>query len=155
MKILFLDFDGVLNSERYIRNHMGDGTVIVDPLCMTLIRDIVRATKAKIVLTTSWREYWSENKSECSDIGNEINDIFSQYGLTIYSKTPHHGYNSRESEIEEWLTDNPEVTNFVAIDDKTLDSDILEGHFVKTAGFTGGISEDNAMEAIDILNGNK
>ena len=151
MKIIFLDFDGVLNSERYIRNYMGGSVIMLDPLCMTLMRDVVKASGAKIVLTTSWRNHWSKNENEINEIGKEINDIFGKYGLEVFDKTPHMGYNQREQEIETWLSEHPDVQNFVVFDDKTLESDIIEGHFVKTAGFFGGICEHDVREAFTIL----
>ena len=150
MKIIFLDFDGVLNSERYLRTH-GANASMFDPECMLLLKDIVSATNAKIVLTTSWREHWSENKDECSDIGMEINEAFADYGLEIYSKTPHIGFGNREAEIEDWLSENPYVGRFVVIDDAFLESDVIDGHFVRTSGFFGGLSENDALEAIKIL----
>ena len=151
MNIIFLDFDGVLNSDRYIRTH-GYFGILLDPRCLTLLKDIADACHAKIVLTTSWRTHWSANAEECNDMGKEINEIFSEYGLSVYDKTPRLGY-SREEEIQTWLTDNPDVTNFVVLDDMFLEDDFLEGHFVRTSSLRGGLDEDDTKEAIAILKG--
>lgn len=51
MKVIFLDFDGVLNS-RSFRAVRSD---IIDEKHMTFLRRIVEATGAGIVLSTSWR----------------------------------------------------------------------------------------------------
>ena len=52
MKIIFLDFDGVLNSERYFRSYGAEGLALnPDNLCF--LKEIVVATGAKIVLSTS------------------------------------------------------------------------------------------------------
>ena len=58
MKIIFLDIDGVLNCMQYLieNNCRGIG---IDPARVALVADIVRASGAKIVLTTSWRSHWS------------------------------------------------------------------------------------------------
>ncbi len=152
MNVIFLDFDGVLNSDRYIRTHRTQG-VALDPRCMTLLKDIVTAGRAKIVLTTSWRSHWSANPARCNATGTEINKSFEEYGLEIYDKTPRLGY-VREEEILAWLYDNPNVTNFVVLDDMFLEHSYLEGHFVRTSSLRGGLDEDDAKEAIAILQGN-
>lgn len=52
MKILFLDFDGVLNSQEY-RDVYGSSGAGIDRSRLSLIKSIVDATNAKIVLITS------------------------------------------------------------------------------------------------------
>lgn len=65
---LFLDFDGVLNSERWgldqERRHQEAGehqcrcfhpTNQIDPEAIARLNKIIAATKAKVVLSTSWR----------------------------------------------------------------------------------------------------
>lgn len=80
MKIIFLDFDGVLNSVSYCRLHREPG-VLLDPARMALLRRIVDATGAEIVLSTSWKEHWETEPDRCDDIGKEINRIFCRYGI--------------------------------------------------------------------------
>ena len=80
MKVIFLDFDGVLNSAKYLLGH-GDCGVAIDPARMALLKQIVDATDAKIVLSTSWREHWSKDLMNCDGTGVLINRIFSKYGL--------------------------------------------------------------------------
>jgi hypothetical protein len=151
MKVIFLDIDGVLNCDMYLIKHRCPG-IGIDPEKMALIADIVRASGAKIVLTTSWRAHWSENPDECDAMGREINKAFAAHGLSVYSKTPHLYYN-REQEILTWLDENPEVTRFVIIDDMWLKDDALDAYFIHTSGFRGGLCEDEARDAIEILNG--
>ena len=151
MKIIFLDIDGVLNCEHYLRTHVCRG-VGIDPERMALLAEIVRASGANIVLTTSWRTHWSEDPDKCDEMGKEINETFAAHGLSVYGKTPRLYY-SREKEILAWLEDNPEVTRFVIIDDMYLQHDELDAHIVRTSGFRGGLCEENVMEAIEILMG--
>lgn len=149
MKIIFLDFDGVLNSEKYIRACRKCG-VIVNPSSMLLLKQIVDRTGAYIVLSTSWREHWGKNEAECDDVGLEINRIFDDFGLKIFDKTPKMNY-CREDEIEEWLIFNPEVENFVVLDDAFLDSKKIRNHFVKTDNYKDGLDENDVEKAITIL----
>ena len=150
MKIIFLDFDGVLNSAKYLRGREEYG-VVIDPARMVLLKQIADATGAKIVLSTSWREHWSKNQTECNGTGVLINNIFSNFGLQILDKTPMLR-TAREAEIKSWLDDHPEVENFVVLDDRLMCAPFLEGHFVKTSYYFHGLDETDTQKAIDILN---
>ena len=150
MKILFLDFDGVLNSEKYVKNSNEFGAVI-DPDRMILLKQIIDSTGAKIVLTTSWREHWDKDPQSCDDTGIEINNIFEKYSLNIFDKTLILD-SCREDEIFDWLERNLEVTNFVVLDDRFLDSKRLGEHFIKTNGYSKGLDEESVKKAIEILN---
>lgn len=149
MKVIFLDFDGVLNSNRYVRN-CGHTGVVIDPSKMLLLKRIVESTDAKIVLTTSWKEHWDKNPDRCDSSGVLINKIFDHYGLQIYDKTPV-VKPDRENEILEWIVENPGIENFVAIDDMWLSAEFLKGHTVKTSAFKDALEEEHVQEAIEIL----
>lgn len=151
MKVIFLDFDGVLNSEKYVQN-CGEYGVVIDPSRMFLLKQIIDVTGAKIVLSTSWREHWETNPSECNSTGQQINTIFGEYGLQITGKTPKL-HLRREQEIKHWLDEHPEVENFVVLDDMFLGAEFLEGHFVKTSNYFNGLDETDVKKAIEILNG--
>ena len=150
MKVLFLDFDGVLNSERYVRS-CGEYGVIIDPSRMLLLRQIIDSTSAKIVLSTSWREHWDKDESLCDGAGKQINEIFKAYGLEIFDKTPKTG-KDREKEIEEWLFSNPGVEAFAVLDDAFLCADFLNEKFVRTSNWKNGLDEEGVEKAIGILN---
>ena len=150
MKVIFLDFDGVLNSSKYLLSCEAYG-VAIDPSRMVLLKQIVDATNAEIVLSTSWREHWSEDYMNCDCTGVLINSIFSTYGLKIFDKTPEM-HERREIEIKSWLNMHPEVEKFVVLDDRFLSADFLNGHFIKTSNYFDGLDETDAQKAIDILN---
>ncbi len=149
MKVLFLDFDGVLNSERYVRscNHYG---VIIDPSRMALLKRIIDETDAKIVLSTSWREHWNKNGALCDECGKQINEIFCSFGLEIFDKTP--ALNTeREEEIEAWLCENPQIDRFAVLDDAFLCADFLNDNFVRTSNYKNGLDEESVKKVIGIL----
>ncbi len=149
MKIIFLDFDGVLNSEKYIRS-CGHYGVVIDPSRMKLLSRLINSTDAKIVLSTSWREHWDSDKSKCDKTGLLINEIFAEHRLSIHDKTPKLP-SDRESEIKMWLEQHEDVTDFVVFDDAFLSADYLQNRFVKTSNYRNGLSEENIKEAIEIL----
>ncbi len=153
MKIVFLDIDGVLNSEKYVCKANGVG-VVIDPKRMFLLKQIIDSTGAKIVLSTSWREHWDKSSEKCDASGKQINDIFSKFDLQIFDKTPKIN-SGREQEIKSWLDEHPRVQNFIVLDDKFLSADFLKGHFIKTSNYYDGLDETDVKKAIDILNNRK
>lgn len=151
MKVIFLDFDGVLNGDEYVRR-CGRFGVILNPEKMDLLKKLVDKTAANIVLSTSWREHWNATREGCDAIGQEIDRIFAQYHLRIYDKVPHRIY-GREKNIRSWLQSHPDVTAHVVLDDQFLDGENIRGHFVKTSNLRGGLSAEDVLKAIDILKG--
>lgn len=150
MKVIFLDIDGVLNSEQYIRECDGCG-IVIDPSKMVLLKQIVDATDAKIVLSTSWREHWSKDAAQCDSTGVLMNSVFGAYGMQIFDKTLQL-HTRRETEIKSWLDKNPDVKKYVVLDDMLLSGAFLTGHFVKTSSYFGGLDEMDVRNAIGILN---
>lgn len=57
-------------------------------------------------------------------------------------------YDERALEIREYLDRHPEITSYVAIDDRDIEKG-LEGHFIKTYSL---LKEENVDTAINILN---
>lgn len=150
MKVLFLDFDGVLNTEDYREVH-GSSNAGIDKSKLPLLKKLIDSTDAKIVLSTSLRMYWDKNPDKCDYYGKVINDIFSDYGLEVYDKTPVLENEKREEEILQWIIDNPGVRKYVVIDDGFLSAKFLRGHFVQTSDTDGGLQEEHINKAIEIL----
>lgn len=114
MKILFLDIDGVLNSERsslalggYPHSFEPADLAKFDWVAVGLIREFCKVSECSIVLSSTWRMYRElmERAAEALD-------------LPIIDRTPDHGsYDTRASEIAAWLAEHPEVTRFAIVDD--------------------------------------
>lgn len=149
MRVIFLDFDGVLNSNMYNASHWSPG-VLIDPYRMKLLKMLVDATDAEIVLSTSWKEHWSRDENCCDETGITINQIFKEHGLKILDKIPD-TETGRATGIVKWLTDHPDVERFVVIDDMPLGSGRLKDHCVLTSRLRQGLDEDDVRHAIDIL----
>lgn len=156
MKIIFLDIDGVLNSSDY-RKQLGIQyfSEIIDQSKMPLLKTIVDAADAKIVLSTSWRKFWNEGNSQLDHVGQYINDVFAENGLTVYSKTPVMEESGRNAEIKAWLNGKWHVDGYVILDDKDFGwSPDLRAHFVRTDLNGDGLEAVQVQETIDVLNGN-
>ncbi len=65
MKIIFLDFDGVLNSKQYHSERDIQKCEFLDISRLNLIKKIVDATGAEIVLSTSWKHHWDQQYIHC------------------------------------------------------------------------------------------
>lgn len=149
MKVLFLDFDGVLNSQDY-RDRYGSMGAGIDKSKMPMLKKLVDTTDAKIVIITSLREYWDKDPDKCDYFGKVINETFAEYGLEIYDKTPVSESGMREDDIRDWICENSSIENYVAIDDGALFARFLVGHFVQPKD---GLEEEHVEKAVEILNG--
>ena len=154
--IIFLDIDGVLNcshSTPYLGNFVG-----IDEDKLVRLKEIVIATNAKIVLTSSWKTHWSmHNKKSQDKFGNEIDKRFSEYDILPIGKTRDNGWNRGEGIIS-WVK-NKNLTYWVVIDDEIFPDFQENGiypHTVKTSWYhtEGGLQKQHVRQAIDILNGN-
>ena len=115
MKVIFLDVDGVLNSDEYfdkIKNLNVDGIQSeIDVEKIKMLNMAINETGAKIVLTSSWR--YTRN-------AQELKKLLSEYGIPTDS-TPFI-QNKRGLEIKQYLLENPDVENFIIVDDELFDS---------------------------------
>lgn len=155
MKVIFLDFDGVITvpPKWYIKADK-----------IKYIKKIVEATGAKIVISSSYRAGCPPTVQETikSIIGKEKrcpkNRMLFWLLDHIYDCTPFYSEgkykilnSGRGGEIEAWLNVHPEVENYVIIDD---DGDMLDSqlyHFVQT-NYEDGITEIEMNRAIKVLN---
>lgn len=108
MKVIFLDFDGVLNNTYYLINfkRQRKDDFELDPECMHKLFEIVDKTHAKIVLTSSWR------------FTPGIKDFFKKYNLEIYDILPRLEEDYRPDEIYQWLSTH-KVENYLILDDES------------------------------------
>ena len=157
IRIIFLDIDGVLNNEQspdrcgyYIG--IEDGKV-------ELLKQIVDATDAKIVLSSTWRLGIDNKGHRLENHIPYLKDKLSKQGLEIYDKTIQltRSGDSRGTEINEWLSRHPEVKQWVVLDDEWFyDFGLYDipNHLVETSFFyDGGLHGEHVEKAIKILKG--
>jgi len=144
--VIFLDFDGVLNSLRSTLAFGGCDRKQFDPVSVNLVSRLAKGSGANVVVSSAWR------------IGSdvmELRSILSSYSALLASRvidvTPSL-LGKRGEEIAQWLAENESKHNgqFVILDD---DSDMLDSqrpHFVQTAHRDGfGVPE--YLKALEIL----
>lgn len=152
MKIIFLDIDGVLNSHSYdTQRGQNDGNI--DVTRVELLGKLVEKTGAKIVLTSTWRLYWSPCKEKCSESGLEMQELFNSYGIELFDKTPFLK-SGRAEEISAWLEKRSDIEKYVIIDDIKIGWGGLDPFVVKTDYRIGrGLMDKHVELALNILCG--
>jgi hypothetical protein len=172
MKVIFLDIDGVLNSNDWYTNRKKNNLTEqyplteFDPKAVERLNRIILETGAKIVVSSSWRAGRSVN--ELQDLLISVGVIGEVVGKT--NRLTHDTYNiPRGCEIDYWLKlqglfqrinwskeeqqkniDKAKVKNYIILDD---DSDMLysqKEHFVHTDNLHG-LTDENVDNSISIL----
>lgn len=153
MKVLFLDIDGVLNSAAYQAEWGGDPPSNVDETRLPLLRRILEKTGAVIVLSTSWRLYWSPDPALCAPEWRETGEVLTRYGIPILDCTPAYNGNNRDREIRDWLAAHAgEVESFAILDDIPFGWGDLSDRLVRTDMRKGrGLMESHVQKAIALL----
>lgn len=146
IRVIFLDVDGVLNSYSTTRRTSG-GYRFVGSRKLKNLKRIVTKTGARVVLSSDWR-YDRDDPGVNKDYLELRRELF-RYGIEFYGFTPELPGAHRGAEIEQWLSEHPEVSNFVILDDRT-DIEPNKDHWVQTTMSRGLGAEETAM-AIDIL----
>lgn len=146
--ILFLDFDGVLNSTDYLIRVQGhydkspDGTVGTDPQAAARLERLLTLTGAKVVLSSVYRRYHSLETMQ------EYLRNRGVPSIELIGATPHlTGY--RGEEIHAWLKEHPEVTRFAIVDDDS-DMEPYYNKLVKTS-CQSGLLDRHVEQLIKLL----
>lgn len=166
MKVIFLDIDGVLTNLNWRKKRreiwLKDKVWVseIDEEAVKLLKKIVSSTEAKIVLSSSWRNDWS---NDVKDLKKErvimLRALFDKYGIEVIGITPYiprtenedeKYFSWRENEIKYYLNEHPEITSFCVIDDGCFDLQTLKEYLVKTETFIG-LQSKHVEQAIDIL----
>lgn len=155
MKVIFLDIDGVVNyvKSRWSFDHVTKTSFLVpegqnvgwygiDPEKVKIILSIVEKTKAKIVLSSTWRKHedWLETMA--------LNGFSSELFL---GRTIHNWDFVRGQEIQIWLDEHREIEKYAIIDDDSDMLDCQKDSFFQTS-FEYGITEEIADRVINHLN---
>ena len=159
--IIFLDIDGALNSMPYANSivHTPNEHQEINPFNLQQLSTIYNACNCKIILSSTWRTIDVNDNEDCKNMYAYLKNTLASKQMFIYDKTPVIN-NNRPLEIKTWLTQHPNVTHFVILDDD-FNSDAyaeyqLEKHLVHTNYFCkelkdGGLQNIHVEKAIEIL----
>lgn len=160
-KIIFLDIDGVLNSNKYFENNYLKHKLIkrtlddnipdnvkekmleIDSTRIDMLKEICDITGAKIVITSLWKR---------NRLYPYIEKELINMGLPIIDKTINLQGKRRGEEIKLYLKNNI-VDNYVIVDDEIFDDFIdLMDKLIKTSFYNKmGLEEEHKKQMIKIL----
>lgn len=154
MRVIFLDVDGVLN-DIHSRTRSPSGFIGIDDDKVRVLRQIVKQTGAKIVLTSTWKREWDAIPELREPEGVYLSNKLWRRGLCILDKTDDAGDPSlRGAGIQRWLQSHGNVSSWLVLDDEIFPDYEKEGimsHLVQTHFRNGGLSEDHILKCIEIL----
>ena len=150
-KIIFLDFDGVLNTEHYqgLLQYQGkpwqdEYGAFFDPKAVKQLKRIIDATDADIVVESSWKYLGLDAMKELWEVRNLPG--------TIIDITPSLLGKNKGVEIASWLSKYAKQDiRYVIIDDEYVILDSQLPHFILTNPYEV-ITEEQANRAISMLN---
>ena len=157
-KLIFLDVDGVLNC-RTTKDKIDIYTGIEDEK-VSLLKKIVDASNAKIILVSTWSAFWYKDKrlkDKQDDLANYLEEKLAKQGLVISDKPyVYTAYNRGDSilrYISKLESAGIEVDSFVILDDEMFDykERKLTGHLVRTSYENGGLQKKHVRKAIEKL----
>lgn len=162
-KVIFLDIDGVLNSNFWNATHtkeLSDGTLI-DAEKVALLGGLMRRTGAQLILHSGWR-FWYDG--DCKPLRAEsarLSAMLADEGMTIAGVTPDLTTEEirrtkkfslvKAQEILAWVAQHPETTGWVVLEDLDLHNAEVARHQVMTDQ-TVGMTEADVETAVRILN---
>ena len=145
MKIIFLDFDGVINNWDHFEG--------VDFNNVKYLLEIIKATDSKIVASSSKKHTFQIDPS--IDIMDtcyyrDYVSVLNGYGIEIFDVTPY-VCESRELEIIKYLEIHPEIEEYLILDDDVIIKSLLEHQVF--LDLYNGITFEHVKPSINILNG--
>jgi hypothetical protein len=160
--VVFLDIDGVLNTpEDYARWALAAGAreeSLFNPQLVARLNRITDATKADIVVSSSWRLYYSVRGRHSFA---ELRGLLRRVGVTakVLGSTPARVL-ERWTAISEWVATYQGSYQgsfplcFVVLDDDVPADDWVYKHrHVHCLSLPGGLTEKNEARAIELLTG--
>ncbi len=112
--VIFLDVDGVLNTERTCVHAPSGVYVGVDEARIVILSNSMKQTGAAgVVLTTTWK-----NMREDDEDYIYLVKSLEKYEITVLGKTKEEWVTKREDGIQKYLELHSEIEEFVILDDQ-------------------------------------
>ena len=157
-RVLFLDIDGVLNSN--FGNNKRQTEISDEKI--KLLAYLVRETNSEIILHSGWRFWFDfELKPLCRE-ANKLVELLEKEDLYINGVTPNLTTEEirktkkfslvKADEILLWINSHNDVTEWVVLDDLDLHNSQIERNQVKPDQ-TVGLTLENVKQAAKILLG--
>jgi len=158
MKVIFLDIDGVLNSEEFLKNNQDE---VIDRNNVNVLKNIIDKTGEVIVMSSGWRLWFDEDMMPKDGYSQYLYDILREFDIKLFDKTPDFSTEEirtrktfshvKAKEIIAWLSEHKTVDKYVVLDDLDLKNEEINSHLIRTNAMVG-ITEEDGKRAIHMLN---
>ena len=158
MNVIFLDFDGVIDTNYYRSDEQIEEKI-------KLLGDICHSLNCKVVIEASAKNAIDEETLEIDEEALwvlKIFELFKKYNIECIGRTPNVRRKTsndsyipiwKEDEIRLFLYRHPEIEHYCVIDDDDLaemyrksDLDKVRKHLVKTKDFLSEKPEDEGLQ---------
>ncbi len=152
--VIFLDIDGVLNSNFWNENNEREisNGILVDKEKVKLLGALVKSTESKLILHSGWRFWFDADLKPLRVEAEKFLELLSSEGLSLDGVTPDLTTEEiretkkfslvKANEILLWLSKHDNVQNWVVLDDLDLHNEVIEKSQIKTDPTLGLTSED-------------
>jgi hypothetical protein len=150
--LLFLDFDGVLNSRRFLLDHpveraRHDGRQLVfDPAAIRRLDGMLEGRPILVVISSDWRKAYDHDI-----LGMRMREAGFAHADRIVGQTPDFGQAPRGREIASYMAARRLRCPFAILDDRS-DMAPHQGRLVMTDPYYGLTARD-ASRALALLTG--
>ena len=143
MKVVFLDFNGVLDTY--------DNFDVIDLKNLYILVDAIKLTDSKVVITSSNKDSFYRTGKHNKIMQNLINELHS-HNVEVLGYTKK--LNTREEEIMEYLYYHPEITHYCILDDDYFFESMADHQIKLTSQMDGGngLQETTINEIVRKLN---
>ena len=115
--VVFLDVDGVLNTRTTCERAPSEIYTGIDEPRIRILADAMRRCRASgVVLTTTWKDLKPDHEDYIY-----LKEGLSKYGIEILGKTKEPKAFQRGEGILDYLNNNPDIDEFVILDDQHFD----------------------------------
>lgn len=161
-KVIFLDIDGVLNTNDFKEELTKEYRINLEKV--GLMASLVGKTKAEIVLHSAWRFWFDKNLRPIEKSAELLVTAFEDNNIKIVGVTPDLFTEEirktkkfskvKANEIKSWLMKNPDVVNWIVIDDLDLNDEDIRRRQIKPDSKTG-LTEDDIKVACKLIQANE
>lgn len=143
MKVIFLDFNGVLDTYENMDT--------IDEINLHILINAIKKTEAKVVITSSNKNVFYRVGKHNKIIINLLNTL-KQNNIEILGITKY--LNTREEEILDYLKTHPQITHYCILDDDYIFESMKEHQIKLTNQNDGGngLQETSIEEIVRKLN---
>ena len=153
MRVLFLDIDGVLNSDPSRRGGKPTGGILgVDEDNLAVLQEIVRKSGAFVVITSTWKHRWGTPWQPGSM--RYLMDKLRHYNIEIMGITTEAIPPERGKGIRRWLEYHGPVESWAVLDDDIFPDypqQAILPRLVKTNFYRGGLTKDKVQPCVWLL----